>query len=207
METSISYYSQYNYIRNQTPKPMPDLEAVTSSAVKAVIDMQACVIVVFTNHITPAQLLAKYRPPVPIMVITTNQRVAEQTNVIYGCVPLLFNEITDCSAMLPAVYKIIAALGIATLTPGDNMSDQVVVVQGRNSDGPVNAEDYPNMMFSTEIVGDEMCSLVKPTGYSGDHTLTCTSTKVGLDLVCEPIDTPRKTKILCTMGPKCWSEE
>jgi pyruvate kinase len=31
--------------------------------------------------------------------------------------------------------------------------------------------------------------------------------QVGLDLVCDPIDTPRKTKILCTLGPSCWSEE
>jgi pyruvate kinase len=25
--------------------------------------------------------------------------------------------------------------------------------------------------------------------------------------VCDQVDTPRKTKIVCTMGPKCWSEE
>ena len=30
---------------------------------------------------------------------------------------------------------------------------------------------------------------------------------MGLDLVCDPIETPRKTKIICTLGPKCWSEE
>lgn len=25
--------------------------------------------------------------------------------------------------------------------------------------------------------------------------------------MCSPIDSPRKTKIICTLGPKCWSEE
>lgn len=45
------------------------------------------------------------------------------------------------------------------------------------------------------------------TGYHGPDTVTYRSTKVGLDLICEPIATPRKTKIVCTLGPKCWSEQ
>ncbi len=35
----------------------------------------------------------------------------------------------------------------------------------------------------------------------------CVRPQVGLDLVCDPIATPRKTKILCTLGPASWSEE
>ncbi len=57
-----------------------------------------------------------------------------------------------------------------------------------------------NMVFTTELLGDEAATLIKPAAYTGKHTLTCTSTKVGLDLVCEPVTTPRKTKIICTMG-------
>jgi pyruvate kinase len=30
---------------------------------------------------------------------------------------------------------------------------------------------------------------------------------VGLDLCCEPSTAPRKTKVVCTLGPACWSEE
>ena len=129
-ETSTSYYSLFKYIRNYTPKPMTALEAVASSAIKAAIDMGASVIVVFTNVITPALLMAKYRPPVPIVVATSNPRLAPQLNAVYGCVPLLYDKIDDCDALLPALYKTINALGIAALTKDDTESDQVVVVRG-----------------------------------------------------------------------------
>ena len=31
--------------------------------------------------------------------------------------------------------------------------------------------------------------------------------QVSLDLICMPTRAPRKTKIICTLGPMCWSEE
>jgi hypothetical protein len=31
--------------------------------------------------------------------------------------------------------------------------------------------------------------------------------QVGLDLITSKVKTPRKTKIICTLGPSCWSEE
>eukprot|EP00775_Hariotina_reticulata_P004018 gene4018-4268_t len=32
------------------------------------------------------------------------------------------------------------------------------------------------------------------------------SAQVGLDLITAPVQSPRKTKIICTLGPSCWSE-
>jgi pyruvate kinase len=61
--------------------------------------------------------------------------------------------------------------------------------------------------LSTFIFGDESSTLEKPTGYEGKHTFTQKSTRVGLDLVVQPTFSIRKTKIVCTMGPKCWDEE
>jgi len=34
-----------------------------------------------------------------------------------------------------------------------------------------------------------------------------TRSQVGLDLITSPVKSPRKTKIVCTLGPACWSEE
>jgi hypothetical protein len=39
------------------------------------------------------------------------------------------------------------------------------------------------------------------------ETLLPAAPQVGLDLICEPVAEPRKTKIVCTLGPACWSEE
>ena len=40
-------------------------------------------------------------------------------------------------------------------------------------------------------------------------TLTERSTKIGLDIVSKPLllKNAKKSKIICTLGPKCWSEE
>jgi len=40
-----------------------------------------------------------------------------------------------------------------------------------------------------------------------EFTIAYRSTKVGLDLITSPVTVPRKTKIVCTLGPACWSEE
>eukprot|EP00798_Chlamydomonas_sp_ICE-L_P001363 gene1363-32726_t len=63
--------------------------------------------------------------------------------------------------------------------------------------------------FVTVVVGggEEASDIIAHSSYVGEDTIAYRSTKVGLDLICEPIDSPRKTKLFCTMGPACWSEE
>ena len=42
---------------------------------------------------------------------------------------------------------------------------------------------------------------------SGASHCVCSFAQVGLDLITSPVTVPRKTKIVCTLGPACWSEE
>merc|ERR1711871_893914 len=69
--------------------------------------------------------------------------------------------------------------------------------------------DKTNMLFRCVVVGDEAADLYEATSaYSGVDTISLKSTKVSLQTVCEPLKAAvRKTKIVCTMGPKCWDEE
>lgn len=64
-------------------------EAVTSAAVQAAIDMQVkCIICVsYEGHIT--QLVSKYKPPMPILALTTNPKIAQTTTILRGVVPIL----------------------------------------------------------------------------------------------------------------------
>ncbi|KIZ02706.1 pyruvate kinase [Monoraphidium neglectum] len=78
--------------------------------------------------------------------------------------------------------------------------------------GPVDAPFLtPDSFYAAEVTcavwGDESKALVPPQGYRGEMTIAMRSTKVNLDLISSPINTPRKTKIVCTLGPSCWSEE
>jgi len=66
------------------------------------------------------------------------------------------------------------------------------------------------MAFRTIVVGNEGGAIDVHTPYLGDTVLSFRSTKVGIDTISEPTRSrnyKRKTKIVCTMGPKVWSEE
>jgi len=56
--------------------PMSTTEAVASSAVKTAIDVGAKAIIVCTESGSSARLLAKYRPPQRVLVLTANEAVA-----------------------------------------------------------------------------------------------------------------------------------
>jgi hypothetical protein len=74
--------------RNFTPKPMPLLEAQASNVAKAVIDMNASVIAVFTDSTQPTRLVAKYKPGTRRRVGSVHAcvRVCSHTRACVVCV-------------------------------------------------------------------------------------------------------------------------
>ncbi|RAW43268.1 hypothetical protein PC110_g631 [Phytophthora cactorum] len=59
--------------------PMETAEAVASSAVKTAIDINAKMLVVLTETGNTARLVAKYRPEMPVLVLTALEQTARQT--------------------------------------------------------------------------------------------------------------------------------
>lgn len=59
-------------------KPLPISESVASAAVKTVLDVDAKLIVVLTNRGQSARMIAKYRPPCPIIAVTTTDQSQRQ---------------------------------------------------------------------------------------------------------------------------------
>lgn len=90
-EVGIDSHANFNYLRNWTPKPMPTLEAICSSAVKSAIDMDAVLMCIITNTLAPVRAVCKYRPHQSVVVATTKLHVAQQANICYGTVPLLLS--------------------------------------------------------------------------------------------------------------------
>eukprot|EP00854_Cymbomonas_tetramitiformis_P018551 gene18552-22148_t len=201
-EVGIDFQNFFRFVRNYTPKPMSSAEGTCSSAVKAALDMEAGLLVLFSDSILPAQLLAKYRPAVPVVVVTNTERVATQCNAIFGLLPMYLKEkVTTCAEIVPTAVEF--AKKYSFVADG---ADTIVVVQGR--DVPmVKGFDISNLAFSTLKIGTPAAAVEQHAAYQGQYTIAYTSTKVGLDNICEPTTTPRKTKIICTMGPKCWSED
>eukprot|EP00294_Goniomonas_avonlea_P005538 CAMPEP_0114562686 /NCGR_PEP_ID=MMETSP0114-20121206/12670_1 /TAXON_ID=31324 /ORGANISM="Goniomonas sp, Strain m" /LENGTH=780 /DNA_ID=CAMNT_0001748405 /DNA_START=69 /DNA_END=2407 /DNA_ORIENTATION=+ len=181
---------------------MPSFEAACSSAVKAAIDMKAALIAVITNDLVPAQYVAKYKPRMAVLVVTTDPLVARQCSCSYSLHPLLVTELTTMEATVPHIVAYARACHIGDLVVGDSKGDQIVVVHGRDE---LPVDFFP--VVETVCVGDESAHLERPVGYWGADTLCYASTKIGMDTICEPLKSLRKTKVLCTMGPKCWSAE
>jgi pyruvate kinase len=81
-EGAIHYDDLYQSLRNsvlETAGAMSTQEAIASSAVKTAIDIGARMIVVLTETGTTARLIAKYRPSVPILVLTALGETARQS--------------------------------------------------------------------------------------------------------------------------------
>ncbi|KXZ44735.1 hypothetical protein GPECTOR_63g60 [Gonium pectorale] len=196
----VDTYAQLNYLRNHTPKPMSTLECLCSSAVKAAVDMQAALIAVVTDTSAP-----------PVVVVTSKEHVAKQCNLNYGCVPLLLRagrKHLEDDSVLQKVIEFARAQGLAAFQDGDCQGDQLIMVQGPSNRMFATEEDLAEMQFVTRVIGQESAAVIPPSGYFGENTIAYRSTKVGLDLICGPTDTrTRKTKVVCTLGPKCWSME
>jgi pyruvate kinase len=72
-ESVVNYTDLYANLRQATLDAYGDMstqEAIASSAVKTAIDMNAKMVVVLTETGTTARLVAKYRPQIPILVLT-----------------------------------------------------------------------------------------------------------------------------------------
>jgi len=80
-ENLIDYDAQFTYFRQEVLSKslyMPSAESVASSAVKTAFDIGASLILVLTESGVTSELIAKYRPGVPIISLTTSNTVARQ---------------------------------------------------------------------------------------------------------------------------------
>ncbi|KAF6260138.1 pyruvate kinase [Scenedesmus sp. NREL 46B-D3] len=213
-EGTLDHGGNYSFMRNFTPKPLPTIEAAASSAVETVIDCQGCLLAVFSDSSAPVRMAAKYRPGVPLLVVTRQPKVAAACGLIHGAVsavvgqggpPLGRNELVKLAVELSR--KLSKSAGLPQFLAGDNRSDQMVLLAGPPGDPFLDVHNFNGAQVAALVFGDESASLSQPVGYRGEHTLSMRSTKVGLDLITAPVKSARKTKVVCTLGPSCWSEE
>eukprot|EP00899_Mesostigma_viride_P024158 jgi/Mesvir1/4927/Mv25062-RA.1 len=199
-EQSINYGEQYRFIRGSTPKPLTAAEAVCSSAVKAAGDIGARFLVVVTSQSQPARYMSKYRPEMPVIVVTSNHKVARQASAQFGLVAMYEQSITSIGAIILRLVAFCKRRGLGKGVSLLESSDTIVLVHG------IGELDNPNAL-TMQVADLGQQQLYKYAGYEGVLTYTIRSTKIGLDMLRDSVWSVRKTKIICTMGPKCWSED
>ncbi|HEV8051499.1 MAG TPA: pyruvate kinase [Parachlamydiaceae bacterium] len=117
--------------------------ALTLAAVKTAYSSNAKAIFAFTNSGTTARLLARLRPSMPIIAMTSNERSYHQMVFNWGVIPLLSKESTS----LAQAFDVISAYGIEQHIIANG--DLVVVTAG----SPFGISGTTNMML-VESIGD-----------------------------------------------------
>jgi pyruvate kinase len=65
------------------------LQAAASSAVESVIDCQGCLLTILSDSSAPVRMAAKYRPGVPLLVVTRQPKVSAACSLIHGVVAVV----------------------------------------------------------------------------------------------------------------------
>jgi pyruvate kinase len=116
--------------RADADMPARTEHAVAEAAVAAARMLQVPLIVGFTKSGFSARVLAASRPPVPIVVVTDDERSYRQMALIWGVIPMLVHERPNYEKMLDAAREQILACGYA------RKGDRVVVTAGVPFDVP-----------------------------------------------------------------------
>ncbi|KAJ1956043.1 Pyruvate kinase [Dipsacomyces acuminosporus] len=91
-ESAIAYPPLFNEMRAAVEYPVDTTEATCSSAVNAALEQSAKAIICITTTGTSARLLSKYRPSIPILVVTRDYHTARQVHLSRGCYPFHYEK-------------------------------------------------------------------------------------------------------------------
>jgi len=117
----------------------------TESLAEAAQDLaratSAIAIVVFTMTGATARLIARYRPPIPVVAVTTSEQVARQLAVVSGVSPAVTGTLATTDEMIALIDRL--AIEAGQLKPGD----PVVFVAGQ----PIARAGTTNMIVLHKI--------------------------------------------------------
>jgi len=208
----------YNFLRNHTPKPMMGVEAICSGAVQTAMDSKAKAILCITTSGRAPALVSKFRPPMPVLVVTTEPQLVKQCRSMFGQVGILLKPSTSTSSeddvhnLIEEVRAYCKAMDIVDLRDGDSM-----VVLNRRSVARDQALPYDDqrLVMKALVLGEsgnpEIISTPRQMLSEGAQRTIIyhRSTKLSMDTIIDDNKYKyftRKTKIVCTAGPACWDE-
>ncbi|KAG7193910.1 Pyruvate kinase [Scheffersomyces spartinae] len=91
-EKAIPYSALFNQIRALIPRPTPTSETCAMAAVSASYEQGAGAIVVLSTSGDTARLVSKYKPQVPVLMVTRNQKSARASHLSRGVYPFIYEK-------------------------------------------------------------------------------------------------------------------
>lgn len=89
MQVGTNHSQAYDFIREFTDRPMHTLEAVAGTAARQVLDVAAGLLIVLSGSGCAARTVCKYRPAVPVLVVTDSEAVARACAPLFAAWPHL----------------------------------------------------------------------------------------------------------------------
>jgi len=114
-ESSINFNHLYQSIRNSVMSRyrLSAGESIASSAVKTAIDINAKAIVVLSETGTTGRLVAKFRPSMPVAILTPSETVARQSfGINKGCFSFVVDDLEDTNGLIQECTDEIRLAGI-----------------------------------------------------------------------------------------------
>lgn len=106
-EAAMNYSQMHSFIRDFSAKPFNTVEAAAVSLAKGCMDAKLGLAIVLSNSGDAANIVAKYRPNVPQIVVTSQPPVVKQCNLIFGQIGFLvdWHEMQDLAEVDSIVEK------------------------------------------------------------------------------------------------------
>ncbi|EPY35506.1 pyruvate kinase [Angomonas deanei] len=96
-QSATNEYVTFDSVKKLQRVPMSSEEAVCSSAVNSVYEIEAKALIVLSNSGKSARLVAKYRPNCPIICVATRLTTCRQLNITHGVESVFYD--TDKNGM------------------------------------------------------------------------------------------------------------
>ncbi|KAG7665364.1 PYK1 [[Candida] subhashii] len=129
-EKAIAYPQLFNELRSLAKKPTPTTETCAVAAVSASYEQDAKAIVVLSTTGLSARLVSKYKPDVPILMVTRNERAAKFSHLYRGVYPFVYDQPTIENWQESVENRLRWAVNEAVELGIINKGDAIVTVQG-----------------------------------------------------------------------------
>ena len=171
-EQSVNYNGLYESVRNSCRERYGQLskgDTIASAAVKTTVDVHAKAIVVLSESGTTAKSIAKFRPSVPVCVLTPSTSICRQVNGVFkGCHSITVESLEDTDLLVKEVED--ELINRKVIKEGDSIVIVCGTSHGRGATDQVKVETTKINYW--EMDGDEHKSSAAQLGHSDkDHCI------------------------------------
>lgn len=114
-ESSINY--EMNFRKRRVPTGLSVADAISHATCQTVYDLGIAAVITSTQSGSTARMISKYRPKVPIVAATPDERVARQLALMWGVYPVVVPQTKNIDEMLDVSVE--AALASGLVSRGD----------------------------------------------------------------------------------------